>query len=364
MCPKTRAAGSSAGLRDVLGGGRCLRCAHALEHVMATAKQITALVRSFTDQDDAQFFRVILQVAATEARKGHAEVARELRELVDDARRRKTAIDRRPGPVLLGQPKGELAELLRCMYPEVRLQDLVVAAPLRASLDRLLKEHRQAHDLRAHGLRPRRKLLLVGPPGTGKTMTANAIASELRLPLLAVRLDTLITKFLGETAAKLRLVFEAMAETRGVYLFDEFDALGAQRATPNDVGEIRRVLNSFLQFIEEDESESLIVAATNHVELLDRALFRRFDSVLKYERPDESLTLAMLKVSLANFPSGSIDFADAARQAAGLAQADILGACEEAAKDMILDGRAELDTEHLLAAIRVKRSGHETTSQP
>lgn len=326
---------------------------------MATAKQITALVRSFSDRDDAQFYRVVLQVAAAEARKGHAQVARELRELIDDARKRKSSIERMPGPVLLGQPKGELSELLRCHYPDIRLQDLVLAGPLRKSLDRLLKEHRQAHDLRAHGLQPRRKLLLAGPPGTGKTMTAHAIAGELRLPLLAVRLDTLITRFLGETAAKLRLVFDAMTETPGVYLFDEFDALGAQRATPNDVGEIRRVLNSFLQFIEEDDSDSVVVAATNHVELLDRALFRRFDSVLRYERPDEGLALQMLKMSLANFPTKSVDFEEAAREASGLAQADLLGACEEAAKDMILDARTELDTEHLVEAIRTRRHAHQ-----
>jgi len=328
---------------------------------MATAAQITALVRSFSDQDDAQFYRVVLQVAAAEARKGHSQVARELRDMVDDARSRKSAIQRTTGPTLLGQPKGDLAELLRCSYPEIRMQDLVVAEPLRSSLHRLLKEHRQAHDLKAHGLRPRRKLLLAGPPGTGKTMTAHAIAGELRLPLLAVRLDTLITRFLGETAAKLRLVFDAMAETRGVYLFDEFDALGAQRATPNDVGEIRRVLNSFLQFIEEDDSDSVVVAATNHVELLDRALFRRFDSVLHYERPDEALTLRMLQVSLAGFPTKAVDFAEASQEASGLSQADILGACEEAAKDMILEGRSELSTEHLVAAIRMKRAGHDAT---
>ncbi len=327
---------------------------------MPTAKQITALVRSYTDEDEAQFFRVVLQVAAAEARKGHTKVARELRDLVDEARARTSAVERRPGPVPLGQPKGELAGLLRCTYPQARLQDLVLDKVLHLTLARLLKEHRRADALRAHGLRPRRKLLLAGPPGTGKSMTAQAIAGELRLPLLSVRLETLITRYLGETAAKLRLVFDAMSETRGVYLFDEFDALGSHRASSNDVGEIRRVLNSFLQFIEEDETESLVVAATNHVELLDHALFRRFDSVLRYERPDVALVARMLEVALAGFETGAVDLDGVAESAVGLSQAEIVGACEEAAKDMILDGRKELDTPSLLEAVRLKRASHET----
>jgi len=101
----------------------------------------------------------------------------------------------------------------------------------------------------AHGLSPRRKLLLVGPPGTGKTLSASVLASELGIPLFQVRLDGLITKFMGETAAKLRQIFDATSQTRGIYFFDEFDAIGSQRGLTNDVGEIRRVLNSFLQTI-------------------------------------------------------------------------------------------------------------------
>ena len=104
---------------------------------------------------------------------------------------------------------------------------------------------------------------MIGPPGTGKTMSASALAGEFNLPLFEIRLDGLITKYMGETAAKLRLVFDAIAEMRGIYLFDEFDSIGAQRSMMNDVGEIRRVLNSFLQFIEQDKSDSLILAATN-----------------------------------------------------------------------------------------------------
>ena len=116
-------------------------------------------------------------------------------------------------------------------------------------------------------------------------MTAAAVAGELGLPLFSIQLDGLITKYMGETAAKLRVVFDAIQATRGVYLFDEFDALGGERGSKNDVGEIRRVLNSFLQFLEQDESDSLVLGATNHAGLLDRALFRRFDAVLEYALP-------------------------------------------------------------------------------
>jgi SpoVK/Ycf46/Vps4 family AAA+-type ATPase len=325
---------------------------------------MSALVKSFSDADDSQFFRVVLQVAAAEARKGHADAARELRDLVDAVRAKHASFQRVPGPVPIAQPRGDLADLLRCAYPDALLRDLVVAPDLEASLARLLKEHRQAHELRAHGLRPRRKLLLAGPPGTGKTLTAHAIAGELRLPLLAVRLETLITRFLGETAGKLRLVFDAMYETRGVYLFDEFDALGAQRTAGNDVGEIRRVLNSFLQFIDEDTSESLIIAATNHVELLDRALFRRFDSVLRYERPGPELTIRMMKCALSAFPTDGVDFDLVAKEAEGLAQADIVRACEEAAKDMVLEGRGRLDTEHFVDSVRLRRAANHHLAQP
>ncbi len=162
---------------------------------------------------------------------------------------------------------------------------MVLASSIKKSLAEVVRQYRQRDRLRSHGLSPKRKILLVGPPGCGKSMTASALAGECNLPLMFVQLHGLITKYMGETATKLHLVFDAMCQTRGVYLFDEFDAIGATRSTRNDVGEIRRVLNSFLQFLERDDSDSIIVASTNFLGMLDDALFRRFDDVVHYTCP-------------------------------------------------------------------------------
>lgn len=323
---------------------------------MATADQLKALIKSFSEQDAPRFYRVALQLAAHEARQGHGKLANELRELVDEARGQVATPRQAARPVPISRPKGELEGLLNVSFPDLHLRDMVLPEDVRDLLQRLLKEHRQQHKLVQHGLRPRRKLLLVGPPGTGKSMTAKAIAGELHFPLFVVRFEALITRFMGETAAKLRLIFDAMHQTRGVYLFDEFDAIGAQRAMPNDTGEIRRVLNSFLQFIEEDESLSIVIAATNHPEILDRALFRRFDDVIRFEAPTEELVTQLLQEQLASFPQEGIDWRPLGSEAVGLSYGDLVRACEDAAKDMVLDGHAAITNDILRKAIRSRRA--------
>jgi len=240
--------------------------------------------------------------------------------------------------------------------PDVPLSDLVLPGTLEDRLRRVLEEHRQQKRLREHGLRPRRKLLFVGPPGSGKTMTASALATELHLPLFTILMEGLITKFMGETAAKLKLIFDAMASTPGVYLFDEFDAIGAKRTFGNDVGEIRRVLNSYLQFLEKDDSLGLIVAATNHPELLDRALFRRFDDVIEYEMPDRSAAIKIMKGRLLNFSTASIDWESVLDAAAGMSQAELARTCDEAAKQAILENGQEVTTNMLMASLAERKA--------
>lgn len=330
---------------------------------MPTAAQVKALIRSHAAGDEDRFYSVALQMAAQAARQGHGRFAQELRDVIDNARAQASttapAVGQRVRPVPMVQPRGELAGLLTAAYPKTRLSEMALGADVKRRLERVLTEQRQRGQLQSHGLHPQRKLLLVGPPGTGKTMTASVLAGELGLPLFSIQLHSLITKYLGETAAKLRLIFDAIRETRAVYLFDEFDALGTDRASRNEVGEIRRVLNSFLQFLEHDDSDSVIVAATNYPALLDRALMRRFDGVIKYALPDKGVALQVLKNRLGLVKLKKVDWASVQRAVNGLSHAEIARACENIVKNAILGHRTDVATTEIVHALKDRRSSHE-----
>ncbi|MET0792530.1 MAG: ATP-binding protein [Polyangiaceae bacterium] len=320
---------------------------------MATKDQLKALIKCHAEGDNERFYAVAMQVAAQEARNGHGRFAQELRELIDRAKDQSDTMlpvaVGRPVPVV--QPRGELAGLFGVAYPKTRLADMVLDDPVRARLDRVILEQRQQARLAEHGFGPLRKLLLVGPPGTGKTMTAAALAGELGLALFTIQLDALITKFMGETAAKLRLIFDAIGETRAAYLFDEFDAFGGDRGSKNDVGEIRRVLNSFLQFLEQDDSRSLIIAATNHATLLDRALFRRFDAVVDYSLPTPAVAQAVIRARLGFLNADRVSWKVVSKAAVGLSHAELVKACDQAAKNAILAETTTVETRSLVTAL-------------
>ena len=324
---------------------------------MATADQLKALIRSHADGDEERFFSIAMQVAAHAARTGHNKLAQELRDLVDAAKARSTkATQSRVRAIPVVQPRGELADLLSVAYPKTRLADMALGDRTRTKLERILREQRSRDRLLTHSLDPQRKLLLVGPPGTGKTLSARALAGELGLPLFAIQLHSLITKFMGETAAKLRLIFDAVKQTRALYLFDEFDALGSDRAAGNDVGEMRRILNSFLVLLEQDDSASLLVAATNHPSMLDRALFRRFDTIVEYGLPTPQEVMQVLRSRLPILNTESVDWSCAVEAAQGLSHAEVAQACDLTAKDVILDGGSEVTTNHLVQALEDRRS--------
>lgn len=322
---------------------------------MATADQFKALVRSHADGDDGHFYAVAMQVAARAAKQGQVRFAQDLRDLIDAAKAESHSNRRQLKPVPVTQPRGDLAGLLAVSYPSQRLSDLVVEPRVRQSLDRVLTEQRQQDRLQEFGFEPVRSLLLIGPPGTGKTLSASILAAELRLPLFLIRLEALITKFMGETAAKLRLVFDAAEQTRGIYFFDEVDALGGERSTPNDVGEIRRVLNSFLQFLEQHHSSSILVAATNHPQLLDSAMFRRFGVVIEYSLPTPPMAREVIRNRLASLNTRGLGWKRVDEAAIDLSHAELTLACEQAAKQTILDKAERVTTDVLVAALEDRR---------
>lgn len=322
---------------------------------MASADQLKALLKSHIEGDQGRFYSVAMQVAAHEAKLGHGKLAEDLRDMIDSAKRQGQAAGSAGSLVPINKPRGELSGLLTVSYPKSCLSDMILEDAVSEKLKRTIKEQRLFSRLQEHGLSPRRKLLLVGPPGTGKTMTAAVLAGELGIPLFLVRLDSLITKFMGETASKLRQVFDAVGNVRGIYFFDEFDAIGSQRGLANDVGEIRRVLNSFLQMIDQDQSNSVIIAATNHPEILDYALFRRFDDVIEYGLPDQARIAAMLKGRLAGFRPVRSIWKKATEQAVGLSYAEIARAADEAIKNAIIHEQVSVTETDLIQTLAERK---------
>jgi SpoVK/Ycf46/Vps4 family AAA+-type ATPase len=322
---------------------------------MAAAEQIKSLIKSFSDGDDSRFYATAMQIAAAEARKGHQTLAEELKKIIQDSKKsriNKGNLKKLP----INSAQKELNDLLEFTRPDDKLKDMVLSSKLKKSIKRILDEQRQIDKLRQHNLFPRKKLLLTGPPGCGKTMTARVISNELSIPLFVIRLDGLISRYMGESIAKLRLVFDTMKEFRAVYLFDEFDSIGTTRNQGNEVGEIKRVLNSFLLQIEKDDSNSLIIAATNMPENLDEALFRRFDDIITYPIPTEQEILKYYKREL--FKNDLINdtvLINISKKSIGLNFSDLEKICQDFLKNLLIYGKENSNLEFLIETINSRR---------
>ena len=311
---------------------------------MATINQVKELLKAHFGGDSDKFKVIALQIAAHEAKVGHTNSAREIKALVENSPSTKNNVIK----------FNNSNKSLELKYSDTGIEELVVSNSLKSKIDRIISEYKKRDVLLKNGLKNRSKLLLEGNPGAGKTMTASVIAYELGLPLYSIQIHHLISKYMGETSVKLKKIFDQIREYRGVYLFDEFDAIGSDRSFDNDVGEMRRILNSFLQYIEEDDSASIIICATNNPNMLDKALFRRFDDVFEYELPDKEQIVRLIEINLYSLDFKNIITEKVIKSSLGLSHADIVKACKEAKKHVLLNDK-KIDEAILLDFIKERK---------
>jgi SpoVK/Ycf46/Vps4 family AAA+-type ATPase len=310
---------------------------------------LKSILQAHADGDEVAFRKAALQLAASESGAGHTRVADDLRAII--AKLPPATMKRGERLVDIAAPRGDLADILEGGHREERLRDIVLRDDLRDLLLRVIAENRSRSRLESFGVSPRRRLLFHGAPGCGKTLAAAVIAGEMGLPLMTVRFDALFSRFLGATAVQLRAIFAEMPRRPGVYLFDEFDSVAKARGDSQDVGEMNRVVTAFLQLVDADVSGSLLVAATNHVELLDRAVFRRFDVIVPFDKPNSDQLGDLLRLRLAPRGLRTDQVQGLAARAAGWSFADVARACDDAVRTMVLDGRRQITEADLASAI-------------
>jgi SpoVK/Ycf46/Vps4 family AAA+-type ATPase len=318
-----------------------------MEQPVATGELLTELVRAHYNDEPSRFGTILGQVIAAESRAGHTQVARRLRELRITSEERPTQ-----KAVPIARASKSLSDVVDITYSNVALADLILPANVMSRIERVVIEQRQTSLLEENGLHPRRKLLLHGPPGTGKTLTAAALAGELKLPLARVRLEVLFSRYLGETASTLTDIFSEATRVTGVYLFDEFDALGSPRGDSSDVGEMRRIVGTFLQLLDSDTSGSIFIAATNIRANIDNALFRRFDDVIEYGGPSQESRLRLIKRHLGPKALTNAEFNLLATHADQSSLADLTAAINDAKKTALLSGEQHVTFDVVSDAIK------------
>jgi SpoVK/Ycf46/Vps4 family AAA+-type ATPase len=319
---------------------------------MTSGKILRRLIKSGAEGNLAAFRDISEEVIRQEREKRHHLLANDLEKILYG---RSTSNISRQDTLTEHLPKDRERKLplVHVREPLRGLEDVVLSDENCSALDEVLQEHHRGEILRSHGLYPVDRLLFCGPPGCGKTLTSEVIASELSLPLAIVRIDSVISSYLGETAANLRQVFDFASAIPMVMLFDEFDALAKERSDEADHGELKRVVNAFLQMLDGYEGKSLLIAATNHEKILDSAVWRRFDDVLVFEKPNLEQIRKLLSVKLRGLRR-EFDVQDTSISGLfkGMSHADIERILRRAAKDMILSGSEFLNKRHLEAAVR------------
>lgn len=313
-------------------------------------RHLKELFRAFRTRDELAFRRAAMEIIEEEQAKQHHALARDLQKLLTaDGSSADTA-----ATIILPEPpkdrEGEWA-LGEVRTPDRLLDELVLAPELAKFLSGVVEEVSRWPELDRAGINRRQRLLFQGPPGCGKTSAAEALATELGRPLLLVRLDAVVSSYLGETASNLRRILDYAGQAPFVVLFDEFDSLGRSRDDVGEHGEMKRVVNAFLQMIDTYRGPSLLLAATNHPGLLDAALWRRFDEVLTFRLPTVHELRQLLRQRLRQVPHSGVDINPTATALRGLPHAAVDKLAADARRIALFRGHQELSREDLTEAL-------------
>lgn len=319
---------------------------------MVQGDLLRQLFRGFSKRDNATFLTAAEAIIQEERLKNHRLLADDLERILMNGTRQNGTT--RQNDVMYEIPKDKERgfPLVEIATHDFDWDHLVVPEKTLSVLKQIANEHHRRDILATAGLKPQRRVLFFGPPGCGKTKAAQVMAAVLSYPLVTVRFDAVVSSYLGETAANLRRVFDFIQRGQWVVLFDEFDAIGKDRDNPFEHGELKRVVNSMLQMMDAFRGESLLIAATNHEGLLDKAVWRRFEAVIHFPKPTEQDRILLLRRFLRGFDTSKVSLDTFARQMKQATGADLERFSLEAARFAILDGRNELTDEDVNAALR------------
>ncbi len=306
---------------------------------MASGENLSRLFKAFKENNQVEFSKVAYDIIEDEKKKNHYLLADKLsRILFDDNYTLSISKSRNINSRQLPTDKETGFQLLEMKFSKVLLDDIILTPDNKEKIEDIILEFEQKEILQTYKLNPKTKVLFCGPPGCGKTVTAESIANELQLPLLYTRFDSVISSYLGETATNLRKVFDFAKDGEWVLFFDEFDSIGKSRSIESEHGELKRVVNSFLQLLDNFPRNTMVIAATNYETIIDKALWRRFDEIIYFDMPKKDDIEKFIRLKLRNYSHKELNVESHINNLVGLSYADIERICYEAIKKMVLNG--------------------------
>lgn len=313
---------------------------------MTTGELLVALFEAYRNNDDDAFMKAAFILIEEEKSKNHYVLANKLKKTLaisPNINIAKTFTNSLNTTFDLPRDKDKGSTLVEIKYSQKSFEDIVLTDNVKQQLEDIIIEYRKKHILQGYGFKPKTKILFCGPPGCGKTMCSEILANELDIPILYTRFDGLISSYLGETASNIRKVFDYAGKNNWILFFDEFDVIGKSRDNSDENGELKRVVNSFLQILDSFNSDSFVIAATNHEKMIDSALWRRFDEIIFFDRPNQQQIAALIRSKLRAFKVLDLDIEKYSKKLIGSSYADVERICTESIKYCLINGDIALN---------------------